>query len=71
MYLTKKQIEDYQNFGVIIIKDIFKDWIKTLRLGFQKVLDNPSKHGRENVNDNKGRFFEDYCNWQRINEFKN
>ena len=56
MLLSKKQIEDYQNFGVIIIKDIFKDWIEPLRKGFQKVLDNPSKHGRENVDDNKVDF---------------
>ena len=70
MLLSKKQIEDYQNFGVIIIKDVFKEWIEPLRIGFQKVLDNPSKHGRENVTDDKGRFFEDYCNWQRIKEFK-
>ena len=70
MYLSKKQIEDYKNFGVIIIRNIFKDWVKPLRVGFQKVLDNPSKHGRENVSDNKGRFFEDYCNWERIKEFK-
>ena len=70
MYLSKQQIEDYQNLGVIIVKDIFKDWIESLRKGFQKVLDNPSKHGRENVNDNQGRFFEDYCNWERIKEFK-
>ena len=70
MHLSKKQIEDYQNLGVIIVKDIFKDWIEPLRLGFKKVLDNPSKHGKENVNNNQGRFFEDYCNWERINEFK-
>ena len=70
MLLSKKQIEDYQNFGVIIIKDFFKEWIEPLRAGFEKVLDNPSKHGRENVTDNKGSFFEDYCNWQRIEEFK-
>ncbi len=70
MFLSEKQIKDYQNNGVIIIKDIFKDWIEPLRKGFQKVLDNPSKHGRENVNDNKGRFFEDYCNWESIKEFK-
>ena len=70
MYLTEKQIEDYKNLGVIIIKDVFKDWIEPLRSGFQKVLNNPSKHGRENVTDNKGRFFEDYCNWERIKEFK-
>ena len=54
MHLTDKQIEDYKNLGVIIIKDVFKDWIEPLRLGFQKVLNNPSKHGRENVTDNKG-----------------
>ena len=70
MYLSKKQVEDYQKNGVIVVKNIFKDWIEPLRKGFQKVLEKPSKHGRENVADNKGRFFEDYCNWERIAEFK-
>ena len=70
MLLTHKQIKDYQKHGVIIVKDIFKDWIDPLRKGFQKVLDSPSKHGRENVNENNGRFFEDYCNWERIQEFR-
>ena len=70
MFLSDKQIRDFQTDGVIIVKDIFKDWIEPLRIGFQKVLDNPSKHGRENVNEISGRFFEDYCNWERIKEFK-
>ena len=70
MYLSQKQIDDYQKYGAIIIKGAFKDWIEPLRNGFQKVLDNPSQHGRENVNENEGRFFEDYCNWERIKEFK-
>ena len=70
MYLSQKQIDDYQNYGAIIIKDLFKNWIEPLRIGFQKVLDNPSQHGRENVHSNEGRFFEDYCNWERIQEFK-
>ena len=70
MYLSKKQIEDYEKLGVIIVKDVFHKWVEPLRAGFQKVLSNPSKHGRENINDNKGRFFEDYCNWERIKEFK-
>ena len=46
MFLSEKQIKDYQANGVIIVRDIFKDWIKPLRKGFQKVLDKPSKHGR-------------------------
>tara|TARA_A100000164_G_scaffold309879_1_gene287366 strand:+ start:103 stop:891 length:789 start_codon:yes stop_codon:yes gene_type:complete len=70
MFLSEKQIEDYQNHGVIVIKEVFKNWIEPLRIGFQKVLDNPSIHGRENVDYNNGRFFEDYCNWERINDFK-
>ena len=70
MHLTDKHIKDYKNFGVIIIKDVLKDWIEPLRVGSRKVLDNLSTHGRENINDDKGIFFEDYCNWQRINEFK-
>ena len=70
MFLSDRQIKDYQNDGIIIIKDLFKDWIEPLRKGFQKVLNNPSKHGRENVTDDNGRFFEDYCNWERIKEFK-
>ena len=39
MLLSKKQIDNYQNFGVIVIKDVFKEWIKPLRKGFQKVLE--------------------------------
>ena len=70
MFLSEKQINDYKHDGVIIIKDVFKDWIEPLKKGFEKVLDNPSKHGRENVTDDNGRFFEDYCNWERIEEFK-
>ena len=43
----------------------------TLRKGFDKVLANPGPHARENVKTKEqGRFFEDYCNWQRISEFK-
>jgi hypothetical protein len=36
MYLSKKEVEDYQKFGVIVIKDIFKNWIEPLRKGFKK-----------------------------------
>jgi hypothetical protein len=57
MHLSQRQIDDYQNNGAIIIKDIFKNWIEPLRNGFQKVLDKPSIHGRENVNEKDGRFF--------------
>jgi len=69
--LTDKQILDYKKDGVILIKKAFLPWIEKLSKGFKKVLNNPSSHGRENVSkQHGGRFFEDYCNWQRISEFK-
>ena len=69
-YLSEKEINFYQNQGAIVIKNIFKPWINSLRSGFEKVLKVPGPHTRENVNNGEGRFFEDYCNWQRITEFK-
>ena len=69
-YLSDQEIEIYQEQGAIVVKSFFKPWIDLLREGFEKVLNKPGPHARENVTNKEGRFFEDYCNWQRINEFK-
>ena len=70
-YLSKEEIDFYQNQGAVVIKNVFRPWVNVLRMGFEKVLKKPGPHARENVKkDEKGRFFEDYCNWQRISEFK-
>ena len=69
-YLTKEEIDLYKDQGAIAIKNIFKPWIDLLRIGFEKVIKEPGPHARENVKNGEGRFFEDYCNWERINEFK-
>ena len=69
-HLSDLEIDSYQNQGAILIKNIFNPWIDLLRAGFDKVLKDPGPHSRENVKNEEGRFFEDYCNWQRISEFK-
>ena len=69
-YLSNEEIDFYQNQGAIVIKNIFRPWTDLLRTGFEKVLKEPGPHARENVKNEEGRFFEDYCNWQRITEFK-
>ena len=69
-YLTNEEINFYQKQGALIIKNVFKPWINILREGFEKVLKEPGPHARENIKNEEGRFFEDYCNWQRISEFK-
>ena len=70
MKLSEDQCLKYKNDGVIIIRNIFLPWIEKLKIGFEKVLQNPGPYARENVTVNeKGSFFEDYCNWKRIEEF--
>ena len=69
-YLSDLEIDFYQDQGAIVIKNVFNPWIDLLRQGFEKVLNEPGPHARENVEDKEGRFFEDYCNWERISEFK-
>ena len=48
-YLLDKEIENYQNQGAILIKNIFSSWIDLLIEGFEKVLKEPGPHARENV----------------------
>ena len=59
-----------QRDGVIVLRGVFRDWIAPLRDGFEQVLAAPGPFAIENVGNNeRGRFFEDYCNWQRIEPF--
>ena len=61
--LSNEEKDFYKNQGAIIIKNVFSSWIDLLRKGFDKVLKEPGPHARENVKNDEGRFFEDYCNW--------
>ena len=69
--LSEEQCLEYKNNGVVLIRNIFLPWVEKLKIGFEKVLKSPGPHARENVSANeKGSFFEDYCNWRRIDEFQ-
>ena len=65
-----QQIETFKRDGVVLIKSLFADFVDSLRVGIEKNMKNPSKYGAENLRSGEnGRFFDDYCNWQRIPEF--
>ena len=73
MKINKKDIYDYQNQGVVLLKNIIsKSWILKLKEGIKKNFDNPSKFKcvYEKSKD-KELFYDDYCNWNRISEYKN
>jgi len=63
--------DDYQKQGCALLPGAFTDWVKTLRAGVERNMREPGPFAAENTAQGEaGRFFDDYCNWQRIPEFK-
>lgn len=69
--ITDKQIETFQRDGVCLVKGLFKDWVETIRAGIERNMTEPGPYASENLKQGEvGRFFDDYCNWDRIPEFE-
>lgn len=69
--LSVQQVEAFQRDGVICLRGIFTDWVEQLREGIQINRDNPGPYFAENVSGSEqGSFWDDYCNWQRIEPFR-
>jgi ectoine hydroxylase-related dioxygenase (phytanoyl-CoA dioxygenase family) len=69
-YVSAEQIADYKRDGVICIKGLLKDWVPVISDGIERNMREPSKLASETVKAGEGgRFFDDYCNWERIPEF--
>ncbi len=70
-FVSNNDIDKFQQDGVVLVKGLFSDFVETICAGIEKNLASPGKYAAENLNLNEpGRFFDDYCNWQRITEFK-
>lgn len=70
MQVSQSDIESYQRDGVVLIKGLWADWVETLREGVARNMAEPGPYAAENLKPGEaGRFFDDYCNWQRIPEF--
>jgi ectoine hydroxylase-related dioxygenase (phytanoyl-CoA dioxygenase family) len=68
--VTEQMIEDYQRDGAVLVKGLFAPWVEELRAGIQRNMDEPGQYASENLKPGEtGRFFDDYCNWERIPEF--
>ena len=69
--LSTEEVEKFEKEGVLLIKGLFQHYVDIIQKGIEKNLLNPGPYAAENLKDGeKGRFFDDYCNWQRITEFK-
>jgi ectoine hydroxylase-related dioxygenase (phytanoyl-CoA dioxygenase family) len=70
--VDRQQIEYYQRHGAVVLRGTFGDWVEILARGIEHNMAEPGPYGTENVRpeDGGGSFFDDYCNWQRIGEFR-
>ncbi len=69
--VSKAMVADYQRDGVVLVKGLWADWVDVLRAGVARNMAEPGPYAAENLKPGEGgRFFDDYCNWQRIPEFE-
>lgn len=69
--MTQTQISTFSDDGVVLIRGLFSDWVDTLRAGIDKNMQDPGPYGKNYTKDGQaGQFFGDYCNWQRIPEYR-
>jgi len=64
-------IATFQEDGVVLVRGLFAEWVDTIRAGIARNMVEPGPYASENLNEGEsGRFFDDYCNWNRIPEFE-
>jgi ectoine hydroxylase-related dioxygenase (phytanoyl-CoA dioxygenase family) len=62
----------FRRDGVVCLRGVFTDWVEPLRSGLERNLANPEAFAFPVESTRKGepgRFFDSYCNWQRIPEY--
>ena len=70
--VDQQRINDFRQNGVTFLRGVFADWVDILRAGIDANMNDPDPNARIYKGDNgDGRFFVDYCNWDRIAEYKN
>jgi ectoine hydroxylase-related dioxygenase (phytanoyl-CoA dioxygenase family) len=71
MSVSAADVERFQADGAVLLRGIFRDWVEPLRAGTEYLLKDPSVLERSyRPDDGSAAFFQDFCNWQRIAEFR-
>ncbi len=67
-----EDIAAFRRDGVVCLRSAFSDWVEPLRVGLERNLADPEAYAFPVESTRKGdpgRFFDSYCNWQRIPEY--
>ena len=69
--VSETDICDYRRDGAVCLRGVFADWVDTIAAGIERNMREPGPYASESVRSGEaGSFFDDYCNWQRIPEFR-
>jgi ectoine hydroxylase-related dioxygenase (phytanoyl-CoA dioxygenase family) len=66
-------IETFQRDGVVVLPGVFAGWVDTLLAGQARNIENPGSFRfpcESNPKGAPGRFFDSYCNWDLISEYR-
>ncbi|XP_069959886.1 ectoine dioxygenase-like [Cherax quadricarinatus] len=68
--VEEEVVEQYQRDGVVLLKNVFDtSWVEKVARGIAKNLEDPSQYS-EKITQGDGAYFNDYCNWTKIDEFR-
>jgi ectoine hydroxylase-related dioxygenase (phytanoyl-CoA dioxygenase family) len=69
--ISGAEVDEFQEHGVIVLRGVFADWVDTLQRGVERNMADPGPYTKGYTPEGgSGRFFGDYCNWQRIPEYE-
>src|SRR5436305_2412263 len=68
--VSDEQTAAYARDGAVYLPRLFADWTDAIAAGIERNMREPGPYASENLKPGEGgRFFDDYCNWERIPEF--
>ncbi len=71
MIVDEEMLSAYRSDGVVLIRGLFRDWVEIIKAGIERNMASPGPFASENSKEGQaGLFFDDYCNWTRIEEFE-
>ena len=69
-HIADSVVSDFQENGAVCLRGVFDgQWIEKIRRGIATNRLSPSPCGEE-LTGGGGSYFNDYCNWQTIDEFR-
>ena len=68
--LDQDTVQQFQTQGAVCLRGHFGDWVEVLRAGIERNQAEPSGDARIYETKSGGTFFGDYCNWRRVDEYR-